>query len=229
MKMILLTAGQIGAAVGHGFLGRNNATQIHTNINGNTATVNQVVYNITGEEQHIFGMIWSGGATVLYKNNARLRGYSFGGYVDDVMADRVSEINDYFNNNIKGTFSYTSLGPELVINGGFDTDANWELYSFAISDGKAVGTPNEWESALWQEIGLVFDKTYRVTYTINDYISGSCHCVAGDVQGIYRSENGTFTEDLTLNIYTATNGGIVGDVDFAGSIDNISYREIINN
>lgn len=100
-----ITTGQINGAVGHAFLGRNNTTQIHHKVNNNTSTLSQNSYPLSSEEQYIFGLIWgSPTSSVTYKHNARYYGYSFGSYIDDTLADRVIEINDYFNNNISSTF-----------------------------------------------------------------------------------------------------------------------------
>jgi len=65
-----------------------------------------------------------------------------------------------------------ALGPELVTNGGFDSDTAWTKGAgWSISDGVATfaGGAN---ANISQSLTLVIGKTYRVTFTIPNTVSG---------------------------------------------------------
>jgi hypothetical protein len=177
--------------------------------------------------------ITSSPVAALYGSTAA---YVAGGYIPNYTADFV---NDYYRtgNGTRGfsntvTHSASGLatmtggyGPELVSNGGFDSDSDWTKGTgWTISGGKLNSTATSGTNAS-QNI-LTSGKSYQVTYEITDYVSGQVRVNAGwSGYGTYRSSEGVFTEVLecsgnTFIEVTAHSSG------FVGSIDNISVREI---
>ena len=111
-------------------------------------------------------------------------------------------------------------GPELVTNGGFDSDSDWtKSTGWTISNGVASHTGSA--SGLTQS-GLTVGKTYAIEFDILNYRSNTLNVYAGtEFQGGF-SGNGR-----KLAIVTATDNG---NLQFYGgleaSIDNVSVREM---
>jgi len=116
------------------------------------------------------------------------------------------------------------LSGDLVINGDFDTDSDWILDSgWSISSGKAscngiTGYITEANAT------LSAGKSYKMTYTVTDYTSGSVRIRCGGTSGTFRTSVGTYTEVLLYsgstfktNLYSSS---------FIGSIDNVSVIEV---
>lgn len=128
--------------------------------------------------------------------------------------------------NCRNPWSYLTRwgeGADLVTNGGFDADTDWNKgtgWSIAAGvahcDGSQVTSSN-----FYQDIGIVIGRRYRVIFTISNYVAGQVRPLAGS-QGIgtYRSANGTYTEDMVAK-GTAPNFYFFADVDFEGDIDNV--------
>jgi len=131
---------------------------------------------------------------------------------------------------IPGTGSYEvreltiQLG-QLITNGGFDADTNWSKQAgWSISGGTAVGTAVT--GNLWQTARFVQGKTYRIKYTITDYVSGDVFVSCGtDGNGTKRTANGTYIEDLVCVGNESCYFKGVG-LAFTGKIDNVSSQEI---
>ena len=93
------------------------------------------------------------------------------------------------------------LASDLIVNGGFDTNADWTLGTgWSIAGGvarKAVGGAN----SMFQTITpLVVGATYRCTFTVLDYVRGTVWTRialgAFIVDGAGRAANGTYVDDL---------------------------------
>ena len=103
---------------------------------------------------------------------------------------------------------------------------NWELGSFtSIGNNVANIINSTGELSLQQGLGIV-QKTIKVTYTISGYVSGVLRVQYGNINGVNRSANGTYTDYITgvaandnLNFYSLTS-------DTTASITNISVIEI---
>ena len=125
---------------------------------------------------------------------------------------------------IQGQFNLTKLGEEKIVNGDFATDSNWTKGTgWSISGAlNAVATTS---TAFQINTGIVSGKTYKVTYTISNYVSGSVRIELGSGNvsvGTIRSANGTYTEYIVaLGDETIYFDGIVS---FTGSIDNVSVK-----
>jgi len=120
------------------------------------------------------------------------------------------------------------LGPELVTNGGFDTDTDWtkSVAGWTISGGLArkVG----WDGSIYQNTASVITgRTYRVAITAVSVASGGC--------GIFILGTWTGVEMLTPDEYShdvvAGAGGrsieLYGNGSSDGTFDNFSVRELL--
>jgi hypothetical protein len=116
-------------------------------------------------------------------------------------------------------------GSELVTNGGFDADNNWNKgVNWTIAGGVLVAA-NVGNGTSTDQINVyTLGKIYRVSFDLVG-TSGSVGVSAGFNLGIARSSTGSYTEDLvctgdrTLRI-RATGGS------FTGTVDNVSVIEI---
>ena len=127
-----------------------------------------------------------------------------------------------------------SVGSELVVNGTFDTDSGWTKIAASITGGKAVfdGTTvvNNATPIIQSEVNLSFviGRSYILTYTVtisdSNYISIN---IAG-INSTARNISGTYTEYITANNASQKLlvTGRVANTTHAGSIDNISVREV---
>lgn len=107
-----------------------------------------------------------------------------------------------------------------------DPNDYWSLDSgWSIGDDVAScdGTSN---AAIYQNIGGVLDKVYKIELTISNYVSGTLQ-IGGSSRNLEASANGTFTHyrtwtsDPTLYLKSKTGDG------FNGSIDNIIVEEVL--
>jgi hypothetical protein len=125
------------------------------------------------------------------------------------------------------------LGPELVVNGGFDGTADgWSLGAgWAYGDNNIINTAAANFSE--QTVVLTNNAVYRCVFTISAYTDGTYRMVLfGDNQranGTNRTAAGTYVEDITL-----TGAGTVSNLvriqavqSGTATIDNISVREVI--
>jgi hypothetical protein len=123
---------------------------------------------------------------------------------------------------------FEELGDELVTNGTFDTDSDWNFLddSWKIIDGKLILTDTS-TTNVNQAIGLVQNKFYKIVFTIANTTLGGVRVRLGT--GAITSEftNGTHTiylEQTTTNdafrFYASTSGV------FNGSIDNVSVQQV---
>lgn len=142
---------------------------------------------------------------------------------------RTSGINSYVTKAYTTNYNpVPRYGPELVVNGGFDTDSGWAKQTgWTISDGVATKTSEVGLSWVYQE-PLTVGKLYKCSFTITQYTGGNVKIGAGAAYGIPRTSVGTYTDYLICTV--APFAGVISDVDanFIGSVDNISFREVLN-
>ena len=115
------------------------------------------------------------------------------------------------------------FGEELVTNGNFYSNSDWNLDSgWSISGGKLIATNTALEAT--QTNVFTPNKTYEVTFTIDSISSGSVKIKAGTTNGSIRTTAGTYTQVLTVLFGTS----LVFDMHSSGScvIDNVSAKEI---
>ena len=123
--------------------------------------------------------------------------------------------------------SFSQEGVEKVTNGNFDTDSNWNKGTgVTISNGSAnfTGVPN---ANINQNAGLTTGKTYKIVFTISNYVSGNIdYNVGGATRQGEISGNGTYTDYVvssTGQLLYFQSDQILG---FTGSIDNVSVKEV---
>jgi hypothetical protein len=127
-----------------------------------------------------------------------------------------------------------TLGSELITNGDFATDSDWNLQTgWSISNDKLRGSNVSSQNAVQNQI-FTQGVTYKITYTISDYGKGEvmARLVGGGGGGnlTVNSSNGTFTEYVVSNA-NHTSFRIRGentDGGFTGSIENVSVKEVID-
>ena len=121
--------------------------------------------------------------------------------------------------------NFSQEGSELVTNGDFATDSDWNLGNgWSIEDG--VAKVDNTNTNYISQDGIVSDtKTYAITFTILNYISGSIRLRLGNTYGDYVSGNGTYTKYIQcttsnkFRVYSSPSGANL-------SIDNVSVKEV---
>lgn len=119
-------------------------------------------------------------------------------------------------------------GPELVVNGIFDTDTGWQEAgnNWTIAGGKACYTAADGGGVLYQTIaGLIVGRVYRLSFTISDFVAGTLTPFLWGNTGTGVTANGDYTQDITL---TLSSNSFLDFVDNAwnGCITNISLVEM---
>ena len=165
--------------------------------------------------------------TILLQGDA-----NFIGSITNIVIKEVTNDTNLPRINYEG-FSYQdSLGSELITNGDFSTNSDWNLQTgWSISDGKLRASNVSGTNAV-QNQAFTQGVTYKITYTISDYVKGEVRArlVGGGGGGdlTKNSSNGTFTEYFVSN-ENHTSFRIRGentDGGFTGSIDNVSVKEV---
>ena len=122
------------------------------------------------------------------------------------------------------------ISSELVSNGNFSQGSqNWDLGTgWSIGDGVASKESGV-STYLLQSMILPTPNTYKVTFTVSDYVSGDVKwgftSTTASVFGTPRTANGTYTEYFTHDSDTIALRFRAGS-SFEGSITNISVKEI---
>jgi hypothetical protein len=116
------------------------------------------------------------------------------------------------------------LGPNLWDDAGVTLDAGWTANgggSYTRAGGTAAG------NTLRDNIGLLNNTLYEVTFTITGRTAGQMRAVLGGAaNGTLRNSNGTFTEQIT-----ATSNALAyftgADTTWNGTISAISIRRVL--
>ena len=121
---------------------------------------------------------------------------------------------------------FSQEGSEEVVNGGFDTDSDWNLSStFSIDNNKLRCVSDGSYQFAYQNNVFTVGKTYKVTFDILDYVSGSIRVRPGGGAITPISANGSYTL-----YYTAGSSGTQLFVERNSacdmSITNISVKEV---
>ena len=126
---------------------------------------------------------------------------------------------------------YQVLPEELVTNGTFDTDSDWNKGDgWSIANGKANCDGSQTiKSSIIQNIVRLRNKKIKFSFTVSDYVSDSLFVVifgGGGYISYPINNNGDYT--IYINVQSGHNGniGLRANVDFIGSIDNVSIKEI---
>ena len=115
-----------------------------------------------------------------------------------------------------------TLGSELVVNGDFSNGStDWTLNDWTVADGKASIVNGS--SFITQTLVLQSGKTYKIQYTISDYVSGNIRWRSAGVNGSVNTSNGLVTDFITV---AGSSFSIQCYNGFTGSISNISAKEV---
>jgi len=118
------------------------------------------------------------------------------------------------------------LGPELVVNGGFDTDTSWTKNAgWSIENGVAPKSPGV-AGSIYQSPTLVQGRLYQHIFTVSGMTAGQVYQGIKGSLSAARTTNGTFTAYLVAG----ASGFVIDNYansTFDGSIDNVSVREVI--
>jgi hypothetical protein len=123
------------------------------------------------------------------------------------------------------------IGDEEVLNGDFSNGTTgWSLGTgWSVSDGKAASDGSVAANSFLISTGdtLTIGKTYKVKYTVLDYISGKVKVSAGQATQSFVNADGTYTEYMVASNTESVR--VQANSNFKGSIDNISVKEILVN
>ena len=118
-----------------------------------------------------------------------------------------------------------ATGRNVVINGDFASDTIWSkgtgwtiAAGVASCDGSQVAN-----TSLTQADLIPAGKDYEATFTVSNYSAGSVRIVLGNVEGTFRSANGTYVQAITS--INAGNLKIEGNATFVGDIDNVTVTQ----
>ena len=119
----------------------------------------------------------------------------------------------------------STVGSELVANGNFATDSDWIISgsNLSISNGKGISTGSNFGAQFKQTI-LQTNKTYKLTFDIVDYTSGSIGLTA-NYYGAASQYSSVGTHTTTFTSLSQTEFRLYSQ-DFVGSIDNVSVKEV---
>jgi hypothetical protein len=117
------------------------------------------------------------------------------------------------------------LGPELVVNGGFDDASGWTLSgSPLIFDGLATfsGVGSE---IVYRNVGMVLGKTYQVSYDLVALTLGLFNIGVGgsSPRTASKGQTGSYSQEVLSSGPFVYCYGVITDA----SIDNVSIREVI--
>ena len=148
------------------------------------------------------------------------------GTLDNVSVKEITDDTDLPRIDYEG-FSYQdSLGSEEVVNGDFATDTNWTKASnWTISGGSANADGSSGGQLSQTTSSVVVGKTYKIQYTILNYVSGSFRFSYAGTSESFNTSNGTYT---TYRVATSTANALASSsISFIGSIDNVSVKEYL--
>ena len=217
-----------------------NNTSLRLPYDGSTSNIAYVNQNSDGVYSHEF---ISNGNTNLYL------GYgSFTGSISNVSVKEVLDADFDFTRNSSATRvnsqgliedmqilsgdlvsngDFSQEGAELITNGDFATDSDWTKGTgIAISGGSAnfTGVAN---ANINQNAGLVNGKTYKIVFTVSNYVSGNIdYNVGGNTRQGEISANGTYTDYVVSDsgqLFYFQSDQTLG---FTASIENVSVKEV---
>jgi len=177
----------------------------------------------------------------LSKNQRALSKYSVGSvepglafdFVDNVYRKgegQTANLSSAITHARAGNATMTDgYGPELVTNGGFDSDSDWTLGTgWSIADGVATSDGSQTaNSTLGQTVTTQANKTYVLSVSVT-VAAGTFRAIAydgGDLVNTPISSSGNYSMIFTA-VDDSTPLILRAQVGFAGSIDNVSVREM---
>jgi len=148
--------------------------------------------------------------------------------VDNTLAFRFDRASSATRVNEQGLIEQVGyFGPELVTNGNFATDSDWTKGTgVTISDGKANWNNTSNNIGITQNGALTIGKTYKIKFTISNYISGSARIRFPFIEQRIQA-NGTY---IFYGVATTDGLYIQGETEGGNpqfSIDNVSVTEVL--
>ena len=137
------------------------------------------------------------------------------------MANYLKLNKSYIGNDILENPEFNMLGPDIIINGNFETDSNWSKDGgWQIYGGKAVcdGTSGN----LQQPSILTIGKIYTVTITVSDYVSGNVQVAVGAGPRAVFTANGTYTVTQTAQ---PNSSFYIVSSSFEGAVESVIVQE----
>lgn len=123
-----------------------------------------------------------------------------------------------------------AVGRNIVLNGGFDSDTIWTKGTgWSIAGGVAHSDGSQASSSnLSQGVSTLVSRTWRVTFTISNRVSGTIRVSTGGFDYTpLRSADGTYIEEITVSNPSSNNTiYIQADADFVGDIDNVTCAQL---
>jgi hypothetical protein len=141
-------------------------------------------------------------------------------------------LGEHYSNlrfSFKNINNETSLGSELVTNGGFNNGTGWSLQgNITIANG-LLNFANANSEATQTCLPVIpYGKTYRVIFTISGCTAGNFVInLGGSAVSAIRITNNTFTEDIEVTDIGSSRIIYLSGTGFTGSIDNLSIKEIL--
>ena len=148
------------------------------------------------------------------------------GKISNISVKEITDDTDLPRINYEG-FSYQdSLGSELVVNGGFDTDSNWNKTQATISNGEANISSDGSYTAIDQSNVSVIGKNYFYSINVKS-ITGTMQFRLGsgtdvDITTIGIKTGYIVATSTTLEIKRKSGAGAIN-----ATIDNVSVKEVL--
>jgi hypothetical protein len=144
-----------------------------------------------------------------------------------VNAQGLVENVQILSSNLVSNGDFSQEGSELITNGDFATDSNWNKSGgWTISGGKANADGSS-GNLTQTNVNYVGGNTYKLTFTVSDYVSGSALIRNGNVafSSTQINANGNY------EIFTVASGSYNSILFFNSgslnaSIDNVSVKEV---
>jgi len=141
----------------------------------------------------------------------------------------VEMVGRTLGSNLVQNGDFSEIGSELVTNGDFATDSNWSgtgSNGISISDGKLNfnNTPYTRNSA--QSNVTTVGKTYKVVFTVSDYVKGNVRIFLGGSATSTASANGTYAFYLTASSNTTIGVQVMDGSGTTLSVDNVSVKQV---
>ena len=143
----------------------------------------------------------------------------------------VEMVGRTLGSNLVQNGDFSEIGSELVTNGDFATDSNWSgtgSNGISISDGKLNFNNTPYTANSAQSNVTTVGKTYKVVFTVSDYVKGSVRIFLGGSATSTASANDTYAFYLTASSNTTIGVQVMGGSGTTLSVDNVSVKEIID-
>jgi len=221
-------SGWIGQVGRGSYAWDNGKAKITNNEISSYPNLSQVIPTTAGKLYKINAKVEIGTATL-----AEVRAYS-GGILGSQQINTDGEI-EFYVTAVGGSFTLLLYLFETGNTGNYcyydnvsvrEVGQDWTLGTgWSIGEDKAVAT-NVNGTFLAQNSILTSGKTYKITYTVQDYVSGNVRFRSNLVNGSTNSGNGTYTDYIVSG---GTQFALQGLNTFNGSITNISVKEVGQN